>query len=457
MKDRSRRQVQQVSEKREGNQKRKQNRRWYCGIAVLLLSLCLFGGRTMAAAAEQVSPNENLQTTDASVTQKKKLQRSSSNKKSLALAKQMLSAKEKALEKRRAALEPVLTYVGEIIQYYYLEEVNINALVQKTLLGVTLSTTAEDAIKRLVAGLGDPYSAYFTAAEFQNVMDSSKGNYYGIGASIQKEETTGGIQIVEPFSGGPAQKAGLKAGDIILKVDGLDVTKMDLDQAISYVKGEQGTPVVLEYLRNGSRNKVTVYRDLVKTETVSYQMKENRIGYIQISQFEEVTVEQFNEAVAELERQHMKGLIIDLRDNPGGLLTSVSEILDRILPEGKLITYTEDKYGNRENLYTTKESELNLPMVVLVNGNSASASELFTGAMKDYGMAKIVGENTFGKGIVQGFLQFTDGSSLKLTMSKYYTPNGICIHKTGIRPDYVIEKGKDGEDKQLEQALKLLK
>lgn len=168
-------------------------------------------------------------------------------------------------------------------------------------------------------------------------------------------------------------------------------------------------------------------------------------------------MEQFNEAVAELERQHMKGLIIDLRDNPGGLLTSVSEILDRILPEGKLITYTEDKYGNRENLYTTKESELNLPMVVLVNGNSASASELFTGAMKDYGMAKIVGENTFGKGIVQGFLQFTDGSSLKLTMSKYYTPNGICIHKTGIRPDYVIEKGKDGEDKQLEQALKLLK
>ncbi len=446
-----------VQEKRQRENRGKQKKQWYYGILTMLLLACFFGGRTTPAAASQADQRESAQTADASATQKKRLYRSSSNKKSLALARRMLSEKQKALAKKRAELEPTLAYIGEIIQHYYLEEVDINRLIQRTLSGVTLATTTEEAVKRMVAGLGDPYSAYFTAAEFQNVMDSSKGNYCGIGASIQKEETTGGIEIIEPFSGGPAQKAGLKAGDIILSVDGLDVTKMDLDQAVSYVKGEQGTPVILEYLRNGSRNKLTVYRDVVKMETVSYRMEENQIGYIQISQFEEVTVEQFNQAVAELEKKNMKGLIVDLRNNPGGLLTSVSEILGRILPEGKLITYTEDKYGNREDLYTTNASELKLPMVVLVNGNSASASELFTGALKDYGVAKIVGENTFGKGIVQGFLQFTDGSSLKLTMSKYYTPNGICIHKTGIRPDYVIEKGKDGEDKQLEQALKLLR
>ena len=446
-----------VQEKRQRENRGKQKKQWYYGILTMLLLACFFGGRATPAAASQADQRESAQTADASATQKKRLYRSSSNKKSLALARRMLSEKQKALAKKRAELEPTLAYIGEIIQHYYLEEVDINRLIQRTLSGVTLATTTEEAVKRMVAGLGDPYSAYFTAAEFQNVMDSSKGNYCGIGASIQKEETTGGIEIIEPFSGGPAQKAGLKAGDIILSVDGLDVTKMDLDQAVSYVKGEQGTPVILEYLRNGSRNKLTVYRDVVKMETVSYRMEENQIGYIQISQFEEVTVEQFNQAVAELEKKNMKGLIVDLRNNPGGLLTSVSEILGRILPEGKLITYTEDKYGNREDLYTTNASELKLPMVVLVNGNSASASELFTGALKDYGVAKIVGENTFGKGIVQGFLQFTDGSSLKLTMSKYYTPNGICIHKTGIRPDYVIEKGKDGEDKQLEQALKLLR
>ncbi len=446
-----------VQEKRQRENRGKQKKQWYYGILTMLLLACFFGGRTTPAAASQADQRESAQTADASATQKKRLYRSSSNKKSLALARRMLSEKQKALAKKRAELEPTLAYIGEIIQHYYLEEVDINRLIQRTLSGVTLATTTEEAVKRMVAGLGDPYSAYFTAAEFQNVMDSSKGNYCGIGASIQKEETTGGIEIIEPFSGGPAQKAGLKAGDIILSVDGLDVTKMDLDQAVSYVKGEQGTPVILEYLRNGSRNKLTGYRDVVKMETVSYRMEENQIGYIQISQFEEVTVEQFNQAVAELEKKNMKGLIVDLRNNPGGLLTSVSEILGRILPEGKLITYTEDKYGNREDLYTTNASELKLPMVVLVNGNSASASELFTGALKDYGVAKIVGENTFGKGIVQGFLQFTDGSSLKLTMSKYYTPNGICIHKTGIRPDYVIEKGKDGEDKQLEQALKLLR
>ncbi len=292
-----------VQEKRQRENRGKQKKQWYYGILTMLLLACFFGGRTTPAAASQADQRESAQTADASATQKKRLYRSSSNKKSLALARRMLSEKQKALAKKRAELEPTLAYIGEIIQHYYLEEVDINRLIQRTLSGVTLATTTEEAVKRMVAGLGDPYSAYFTAAEFQNVMDSSKGNYCGIGASIQKEETTGGIEIIEPFSGGPAQKAGLKAGDIILSVDGLDVTKMDLDQAVSYVKGEQGTPVILEYLRNGSRNKLTVYRDVVKMETVSYRMEENQIGYIQISQFEEVTVEQFNQAVAELEKK----------------------------------------------------------------------------------------------------------------------------------------------------------
>jgi len=368
-------------------------------------------------------------------------------------------AEQIELAVKKATMQPTLAYIGSIIDYYYLDPVDIDALVEKALEKVQMDTEMEDAIKWMVEGLEDPYSIYYTPTEYQNVMDSSSGNYCGIGATIQKDEGTGGIRIVEPFKDGPAIKAGLRTDDIIMKIDGMDATTLDLDTAVTYVKGEQGTPVELEVLRGEETLIITVVRDFVTVETVTWRMEADEIGYIKISQFDEVTSDQFNTAVAELEAEGMKSLIVDLRNNPGGLLAAVAQILERILPEGKLITYTEDKYGKRDTMYTSDADQLDIPLVVLVNENSASASELFTGAVKDYEVGTIIGANTFGKGIVQGFLQFTDGSALKLTISKYYTPNGVCIHETGIMPDYLPEhpdEQEDGTDESLDLAVELL-
>lgn len=374
-------------------------------------------------------------------------------------SEELSPAEQIELAVKKATMQPTLAYIGSIIDYYYLDPVDIDALVEKALEQVQMDTEMEDAIKWMVEGLEDPYSIYYTPIEYQNVMDSSSGNYCGIGATIQKDEETGGIRIVEPFKDGPAVKAGLRTDDIIMKIDGMDATTLDLDTAVTYVKGEQGTSVELEVLRGEETLTITVVRDFVTVETVIWRMETEEIGYIKISQFDEVTSDQFNTAVAELEAEGMKSLIVDLRNNPGGLLAAVAQILERILPEGKLITYTEDKYGNRDTLYTSDGDQLDMPLVVLVNENSASASELFTGAIKDYEVGTIIGANTFGKGIVQGFLQFTDGSALKLTISKYYTPNGVCIHETGICPDYLPEQPneqEDGTDESLDLAVELL-
>ena len=270
--------------------------------------------------------------------------------------------------------------------------------------------------------------------------------------------STGIITIVKPFDDAPTAEAGILKDDILYAVEGEEVTGEDLNMVVAKLKGEEGTTVnVTIYRATEDRYiDVAVKRAVVNVPTVTYKMLDDQIGYIQISEFEEVTAEQFAAAVDDLESQGMKSLIFDLRDNGGGLLDSVCDILDRVLPK-ELLVYTEDKNGNREEEWAKDDDRIEVPMVVLVNGNTASASEIFTGALKDYDEAEIIGTTTFGKGIVQSIVPLFDGSAVKLTSAKYYTPSGVCIHGTGIEPDQVVEYDKElEEDNQLQAAINYL-
>lgn len=320
----------------------------------------------------------------------------------------------------------------------------------------------ESVIKGYVDGLGDPYSVYYDEAETKSLLETTTGEFSGIGIVITQNLETGLITIPTVYENSPGAKAGLKDGDILYKVDGEDVTELDLDQIVTRIRGEIGTEVELTILRGDNREEHTfkAIRDVIEVNTVSYEMKEENIGYIYVSGFEKVTTHQFEEALNALQTLGMEALVIDLRDNPGGNLSTVCEMADIILSEG-LVVYTEDKYGNREVYESDKEHQLNIPLAVLVNGNSASASEIFAGAIQDYGVGTIVGTTTYGKGIVQNLYQLTDGTCLKITTSEYFTPNGRNIHGIGIEPDIIVEYKYDvinpEADNQLEAALNYLK
>ncbi len=306
--------------------------------------------------------------------------------------------------------------------------------------------------KGLVATLNDPYSYYMSKDEFVDFIENTEGNYVGIGVYITVTED-GEIVVYGIFDDSPAKESGILAGDIIKKVNGEEVTLDNYENLINKIKGEEGTKVNLTILRDGEELEFEVLRQKLDVQTVEYKMLEDNIGYIRISQFDRVTTEQFKTAFEDL--QSADGMIIDLRDNPGGLLTTVCEITDLFVPEGT-ITYIEDKYGNKEYQYSDEEY-YGKPLVVLVNGNSASASEVFAGAIKDYGVGALVGETTFGKGVVQNIYSLSDGSGLKVTIAKYYTPNGICIDGTGIEPDYYMINNSTDEDLQLEKAIEVIK
>lgn len=319
--------------------------------------------------------------------------------------------------------------------------------------------------KGMIAGLGDPYSTYYTKEEYNQMMESTNGKYKGIGVYVSQDPNTKKITIADVIEGGPAQEAGLKAGDVIIKVEDEDITQQDINSVTAKIKGEAGKPVRVTVLRaeDGKEEKeleFNVDRREIEVKTIKYEMLADKVGYIQITEFDETTVDQFKKAIDDLNKQNMKGLVVDLRDNPGGLLTSVSSMLDYILPEG-LVVYTQDKYGNKDEYKSDSKTALNVPMTVLTNGNSASASEIFAGAVQDYGVAKLVGTKTFGKGIVQEVRKLSDGSAIKLTISKYYTPKGRNIHGTGIEPDIEVELDKEvsGEnyskdkDNQLKKAI----
>jgi len=318
---------------------------------------------------------------------------------------------------------------------------------------------AENIYKAVMSSLDDPYSKYYTAEEYKELSASTEGVYYGIGATVTLNDD-GYVRIVQTQEGSPAEEAGILAEDVITEVAGENVKGMKLDDIVSRMKGEEGTSVTLTIVRGDETLKIDVTRRKIDSVLVAGKMLDNNIGYIAISQFEGVTLEQFNNAFDDLKEQGMQGLIIDVRGNPGGRLDTVTDILDRLLPEG-LIVYMQDKNGKREEIRSDEECDLDVPCAVLVNGNSASASEVFSGALQDYGLAGIIGTQTFGKGIVQSIYKLDDGSAVKLTTQDYYTPNGNNIHGIGITPDEVVELDEDaykqdGTDTQLDAAVRYI-
>lgn len=351
------------------------------------------------------------------------------------------------------AVDTKIATIKQIIDKYYLEDANETDLV-------------DGMYKGLVDGLGDPYSVYYTTEEFTSMMESTNGIYFGIGVTVSQDPDTGVITLVKPFENSPGFEAGILPGDILYKVNGTEVTGMELSAVVAMIKGEEGTTVELTIVREGESEElnITVERRQIEIPTITYEVLADNIGYIYISEFDTVTQTQFISALEDLNNQGVKGLVVDLRDNPGGNLDVVNSILDQILPEG-LIVYTEDKYGNKDEYKSDEEHQFNKPLTVLVNGNSASASEIFAGAVKDYGIGTIVGTKTFGKGIVQRLIELGDGTAMKLTISKYYTPNGYNIHGIGIEPDVEIELDKTlktqavithDEDNQLQKAIEII-
>lgn len=290
--------------------------------------------------------------------------------------------------------------------------------------------------KGLIAGLEDPYAAYYTEEELNSVQQSLEGSYKGIGVLMTQNYETNEIKVLRCYEGAPAENSGLMPDDILLKVNGQDTAEMSLNEVVAIIQQGEEDMISLTVAREGEKEPLTfsMEREKVEVPTVNAQMMEDEIGYIQITEFDSVTVSQFSDALKKLEEEGMEKLIVDVRNNPGGMLTSVCEILDQMLPEG-LMVYTEDKEGNRSEYSSDEEHQFTKPLAVLVNENSASASEIFAGAIQDYDLGTIVGTTTYGKGIVQTTYSLEDGSALKLTTAKYYTPGGNDIHEKGITPD----------------------
>lgn len=318
-----------------------------------------------------------------------------------------------------------LQYIASLVQHYYYEDIDDEAL-------------TEGIYKGYMEGLNDPYSVYYTAQEYEDMMIDTTGNYAGIGAVLTKDTQTKQVRIVNVYEDSPAEKAGLQADDILLSVDGYKAESEDLDQFVHRIRGEEGTMLTVQYERDGVTNVVEVTRAQVAVPSVRYKMLDDEIGYIYMSEFSENTQKQFEDAMKDLQSQGMKAVIYDLRFNGGGLVDSVVGILDDILPKGTTV-YMEDKNGKRTTYTSDDEKQINMPMAVLTSQNTASAAEIFAGAIRDFDYGTLIGTKTFGKGIVQTTVPLSDGSAIKVTMATYYTPSGECIHKTGITPDVELE------------------
>lgn len=341
-----------------------------------------------------------------------------------------------------------LNYLESLIDEEYLEEKEEDSL-------------REGLYAGLMSGLNDPYSTYYTAEQYKELNTSNEGSYVGIGAVLQKDKD-GGAKIVQLYEGGSGEQAGLKKGDVLKAIDGEDVTEKETSDIASMIRESDKDSVSLTIQRDEETKEIKVEIRDVEIQTVSHEMLDDETGYIRISEFSEVTSNQYKKAFEDLQDKGMKKLVVDLRDNPGGLLTAVCDVLRQILPEG-LIVYTEDKNGKKEEEKCDGKSVLAMPLAVLVNGGSASASEIFAGAVKDYGIGTIVGTTTYGKGVVQTIQPLSDGSAVKITIAKYFTPKGNDINKKGIAPDVEAELSEDStdwteltheEDTQLQAALK---
>lgn len=341
----------------------------------------------------------------------------------------------------------------QVVDYYYLydydEEEMINAL-----------------YRAVFESLGDPYSVYYTKEEYDSFMESSSGSYCGIGVVVQQNVETGIVTAVKPYTNCPGYEAGIRPEDLILAVDGVEITGMDLNAAVALIRGEEGTTVTITLQRGDEVFDVVATRRQIDVETVTYKVLGDNIGYIAIDEFDEVTADQFSKALdALLDEEGVDALVIDIRNNPGGLLNIVVDMLDEILPKG-LIVSVKDRNGKTEEYNSDSATRLDVPLAVLINGNSASASEIFAGAIQDYGVGTLVGTTTFGKGIVQTIFSLRDGTGVKVTIEDYYTPSGRSIHKIGVDPDVEIDLPEElktlvtipeDQDIQLQKALEILK
>lgn len=412
----------------------------FMGCIAMSVSILMNGGNNKKNARE----NNNTNLTTATVSNSKEETKSSG---------------ETLVEDNTAKDGYVLQSSGVTQKIMVLEDLIDNYYVEP----ITNETLANGIYEGMMASIDDPYAAYYSPEDYQKLLSSTEGVYYGVGAYLQKDTEYLYPRITGIIANSPVEESSLRVDDFIVAVDGVDVYDWDLSEAVALIKGDEGTEVTLSIVRRstGEAFDETLVRRKVESPTVTYEKKENGIAYIQISEFDTVTVGQFAEALAKAKADNMKGLILDLRGNPGGSVSAVVDIAGMILPKG-VVVYTEDKHGNKQEYKSPGKHPLDVPMVVLVDGNSASSAEILAGAIKDYGIGTLMGTTTFGKGIVQRIVGLEDGSAAKLTVSHYYTPKGNDIHKVGIEPDVEVKFDSESyikdknNDNQLDAAIEYL-
>ncbi len=350
----------------------------------------------------------------------------------------------------RHGVEKVNLLSDVIDQYYYKD--------------ITDEEKMEGIYKGLMSSTNDKYTDYYSPKEFKDLMVTMEGDYGGIGATLSQDKATKEVSVVEVYEGSPAARAGLERGDIVISVDGHLGTDESLDDFVQRIRGEEGTSIEMVYKRDDQEHTIEITREEVIVPSVSHRMLDDKIGYIRISSFVNGTQKDFEDALADLQSQGMQGIVFDMRDNGGGMVDSVVAILDDILPAGTVV-YTMDKSGKREDYTSDDAKKIDIPVTVLVNENTASAAEIFTGAIRDFNYGTIIGTNTFGKGIVQSTVPLSDGSAVKITVATYYTPSGECIHEKGIKPDIELEFSYADEnpteydelkDNQVQKAMEVL-
>lgn len=341
--------------------------------------------------------------------------------------------------------------LSDVIDQYYYKD-------------ITDEEKMEGIYKGLMSSTNDKYTDYYSPKEFKDLMVTMEGDYGGIGATLSQDKATKEVSVVEVYEGSPAARAGLERGDIVISVDGHLGTDESLDDFVQRIRGEEGTSIEMVYKRGDQEHTIEITREEVIVPSVSHRMLDDKIGYIRISSFVNGTQKDFEDALADLQSQGMQGVVFDMRDNGGGMVDSVVAILDDILPAGTVV-YTMDKSGKREDYTSDDAKKIDIPVTVLVNENTASAAEIFTGAIRDFNYGTIIGTNTFGKGIVQSTVPLSDGSAVKITVATYYTPSGECIHEKGIKPDIELEFSYADEnpteydelkDNQVQKAMEVL-
>ena len=355
--------------------------------------------------------------------------------------------------KETGDIENELEKYKTIIDKYYLGEVDEEKL-------------KEGAIKGYIEGLDDPYTEYISKEEMEEYMQDTLGNYVGIGIYMTKDQKTNKVKVITPIKNSPAEKAGILPGDIILSVDGKEYSADEMTQMANNIKGQEGTEVTLQIFRKEKTLEFKIKRENIKLNPVEGKVLESNIGYIAFYSFDETTAEDFKAKYEELSKQNIKSLIIDLRNNGGGLVDQALKIADYIVEKGEVLLYEVDKNGNEDVKKSPNDPIINMPIVILTNENTASASEILAGALKELGKAKIVGTKTYGKGVIQQILSLKDGSGIKITTEEYQTPNRNKINKIGIEPDETVELPEDVEsvlnipeekDTQLDKAIEMLK